>query len=106
MRTEALEAPFPIGTKVRYPGPDFRMEGGPWVRKGDVGVVTKIIEPLDGAFDIEPFDGCSVITFHGSELATRAVHGELRRRCENCPSWGGDSDEFCDGPHDAYEAVW
>lgn len=107
MRTEALEAPFPIGTKVSYPGPDFQMQGGPWVRKGDVGVVTGIIEKIDGAYGIEPFDACSVITYHESDRATRAVSADgLRRRCDMCPSWRDyDSEEFCDGPHDAFEAV-
>lgn len=113
MRTEALEAPFPIGTKVSYPGPDFRMEGGPWVRKGDVGVVTSIIEGIDGHPELgedlaQPSDASSVIRFHGSDRATRAVSADgLRRRCDMCPSWGDPyaDEEFCDGPHDAYEAV-
>ncbi len=104
MRTRALPAPFPIGAKVAYPHEGFRIEGAPWVRQGDIGVVVSIIEGLDGDGETDPFDASSVIQWHGNKRATRAVGGELRIRCDNC--YRGDGDwEFCDGPHEAWQEV-
>ncbi len=105
----ATPAPWPLGTRIRYPGPEYSSNDGPWVRIGDVGVVVEIMDPLEGNGDIEPFDGSSVVEFHGDARCRRAVsQGSVERQCVSCYDHDLDSPEEsvpCDGPHDRYEVV-
>lgn len=95
MRTKAKRAPFAIGTKVRYPGPDYQPWGHPWVRGGDVGVVVGIIEGIDGqpwlGADLdEPYDASSVIQFHDDPACQRAVSADHVRTKQ----WDGSIREY------------
>lgn len=76
-------APFPMGARVRYPGPDYRPEGAPWVRAGDIGVVVKttrgMADPGDG---YGAYHGASVIEFHNDPRCHRAVSADRLERVD------------------------
>jgi hypothetical protein len=83
-----LPPPWPVGTRVRYPGPEFAMSDPDteWVRIGDIGVVVRVREGsaatgrmLGDYLDDKPFHGCSVVRFHGEPRLDRAVSRDQLR---------------------------
>ncbi len=84
-RTKAKKPPLPVGTRLRLEsGYEFQREGGPWVRIGDECVVVEVHEGLDGHPELggdlaDPIDGWSVVEFHGSPRARRALHHDWRK---------------------------
>lgn len=74
------KAPFPLGIKVRYPGPEFKEDGKEWVRIGDIGEVINIAPGvLDPGDEYGPIHESSIISFNGT---LRAVDVSNVRRSD------------------------
>ena len=90
-----LAPPWPVGTRVRYPGPEFAMRDpdSEWVRIGDIGIVVRVTKGsaatglmLGDYRDDEPIHGWSVVRFGDDPRLDRAVSSDQLRGWKALPA--------------------